>query len=352
MKRMPADLPEWDISLYDYHLPYELIALEKRNKGESKMLVLDRKDKSLSDGFVGDICSYLDKDVVVVFNNTKVIPARLIGRKETGGKVDLVLMNPMDSGRRIWKALVKKHRLRVGGRVFFEKRGDVVEAIYRGEGVFEFERSLDIDLLDKIGFMPIPPYIKRDPVDEDKKMYQTVFAKEYGSIAAPTAGLHFTDELIEKIRRKAADLIYVTLHVGWGTFAPVKSLDIRKHKIHKEIFSVESDAILRLRRAKGEGKRILAVGTTSVRVLETISDWILDERKQINRIESETDLFIYPGYEFKVVDILFTNFHLPKSSLLLLVCAFAGREFVLNAYKYAISKGYHFYSYGDAMLIL
>ncbi len=337
---------EYLLSSYDYHLPEELIAYERGEGPADRMLVLDKESGRIEHRKVRDLLDYVDQDVLVVFNDTKVIPARLLGVKEgTGGKVDVVLLESEDGFR--WRALIKpKQRLREGQRIVFEGK---LLGTYRGGDEIEFERKVDVPLLEEIGRMPLPPYIKRIPEERDKAMYQTVYARNYGAVASPTAGLHFDQGLLEEIRRRSAGVEFVTLHVGYGTFAPIKTEDIRDHRMHKEWISVRAETIQRIHQAKSEGKKILAVGTTVVRTLEAISEEVFSPSGR--DVGMWTDLFIYPGFEFKVVDHLFTNFHLPKSSLLILVSAFAGRERILSAYREAVRMGYRFFSYGDAMLI-
>ncbi len=335
---------------YDYYLPSHLIAYEPGGKETDRLLVLDRKVGKLTDRLVEDLIDYVDKDTLVVFNNTKVIPARLLGKKvPSGGRVDCLLVRPLDLEKKRWVVLIKpSHRLKEGQEIIFERR---LWARYLGEKIVEFDEPVTYQLLEDIGRMPLPPYIKRIPDRKDNSFYQTVYAKDYGAIASPTAGLHFTKRLLEELEKRVWKLCYVTLHIGYGTFAPIKVADIRKHKMHSEFFSVEGDVLSLLRDAHSKGRKILAIGTTVVRVLETIAE-SLQQENITQKIEGWTDIYIYPGYKFKMVDMLFTNFHLPKSSLLLLVSAFAGRDNIMQAYQYAISKGYRFFSYGDAMLIV
>ncbi len=338
------------LDLYDYSLPIELIAYEPGEGSRDRLLVVDRGRCRFKEAIVSSILEYLDKDTVVVFNDTKVVPARLIGIKEdTGGKVDVLLIEPVSEDKKRWKALIKPlSRMKVGQRIIFEGR---LEAVYQGDRIIEFKEAVDIGVLEEIGRMPLPPYIKRLPEEADKASYQTVYARHYGAVAAPTAGLHFDNRLMQEMADRVWGMCYVTLHVGYGTFSPVKSTDIRQHRMHKEKFFIDRDNLRLLREAISVGKKILAVGTTTVRVLESLSHKDIFDRDR-ETIEGSTDIFIYPGYEFKFVDMIFTNFHLPKSSLLLLVCAFADRDLILDAYKYAIDHRYRFFSYGDAMLII
>ncbi len=338
--------PDYLLSNYNYNLPESLIAYERGDGPSDRMLVLDRGRNEITHCQVKDILSFINENVLVVFNDTKVIPARLLGVKDrTGGKVDAVLLGTEDGIR--WRALIKpRQRLKEGQRIIFE---GVLSAVYIGGNEIEFEKEVDISLLEKIGRMPLPPYIKRTPREDDRFRYQTVYAQHYGAIASPTAGLHFDKFLLYEIEKVSAGVEFVTLHVGYGTFAPIKVEDIREHRMHKEWISVKAETIKKIHMAKTSGKEVLAIGTTVVRTLEAIGYEVLSPSGK--DIGLWTDLFIYPGFEFKVVDHIFTNFHLPKSSLLVLVSAFVGRERLLWAYREAVSKEYRFFSYGDAMLI-
>ncbi|MBM3241782.1 tRNA preQ1(34) S-adenosylmethionine ribosyltransferase-isomerase QueA [Candidatus Poribacteria bacterium] len=340
------------LSLFDYDLPEELIAqypLPKRE--ESGLMVLDRKSRSITHSQFRFIGEFLSPNDLLVLNDTKVIPARLVGKKcETGAKIELFLV--AEKERDIWEALIKP-----GKRV---KNGTVVEF---GEGILKAQVSAKLEagtyivrlkyqgrlqeILSQIGQTPLPPYIKRQPEPIDKIRYQNVYAAKNGAVAAPTAGLHFTQELLDSLQQKGIGVTNLTLHVGLGTFQPVKAEEVEAHKMHAEYFEISPEAVEQINLCKQKGGRIVAVGTTSVRTLETVAD--------NNRVVPQigfTDLFIYPGYQFKIVDALITNFHLPKSTLLMLVSTFASREFVLEAYQEAIKQRYRFYSYGDAMLIL
>ena len=335
---------------FDFYLPEELIAqhpLEKRDS--SKMLVLDRKTGEIEHKHFKDIIDYLDDNDVLVLNDTKVLPARLIGEKEeTKAHIEVLLLKK-ESGD-IWECLVKPaKRVKLGTIITFgngllkakcTKIGEDgirhVEFIY--EGIF-------YEILDKLGTMPLPPYIREKL--EDKDRYQTVYAKNLGSAAAPTAGLHFTKELLEKIKKKNIKVCYITLHVGLGTFRPVAVEDVTKHKMHSEYYSMTKEVADTLNTAKKEGKRIIAVGTTTTRTLETI----MTKYNEFTSCSGWTDIFIYPGYKFKAIDGLITNFHLPKSTLIMLVSAFSSKEIILNAYKEAVSKQYRFFSFGDSMFI-
>jgi len=333
-----------------YPLPSELIAqhpLERRD--ESRLLVLNRKDQTITHKIFRDIYDYLEEGDCLVINNTRVIPARLLGEKEgTGAKIEFVLLKRMEDD--VWEVMLRPgRRAKVGTRFVFgggKLRAEVLKIVEDGnrlvkfyyDGVFE-------EVLDQIGIMPLPPYITEEL--KDKERYQTVYSKINGSAAAPTAGLHFTEELLDKIRKKGVDIAEVTLHVGLGTFRPVKVENIEEHHMHKEYYCITDEACEKINRAKKSNKRVIAVGTTSVRVLETAAD----EQGLVHSGQGETGIFIYPGYKFKAVDALITNFHLPESTLIMLVCAFAGRNFVMKAYMEAIEKKYRFYSFGDAMFI-
>ncbi len=335
---------------FDFYLPEELIAqhpLEKRDS--SRMLVLDRKTGEIEHKHFKDIIDYLDDNDVLVLNDTKVLPARLIGEKEeTKAHIEVLLLKK-ESGD-IWECLVKPaKRVKLGTIITFgngllkakcTKIGEDgirhVEFIY--EGIF-------YEILDKLGTMPLPPYIREKL--EDKDRYQTVYAKNLGSAAAPTAGLHFTKELLEKIKKKNIKVCYITLHVGLGTFRPVAVEDVTKHKMHSEYYSMTKEVADTLNKAKKEGKRIIAVGTTTTRTLETI----MTKYNEFTSCSGWTDIFIYPGYKFKAIDGLITNFHLPKSTLIMLVSAFSSKKIILNAYKVAVSKQYRFFSFGDSMFI-
>lgn len=340
--------------LFDYHLPKELIAqypLPQRD--HSKLMVLNRADRSIEHTVFYKIGEYLREGDVLVINDTRVIPARLIGRKaRTGGKVEMLLLK--ERKPRIWDVLIKPvKKLYRGAIIEFGENGEL-KAKFLGrspDGVFTVSLRYKGDLreiIERIGKPPLPPYIKREPEELDRERYQCVYAEKNGSVAAPTAGLHFTRELLQKLQEQGVKIARITLHVGLGTFQPVKTEIVEKHRMHSERYEVTEEAARIINEAREKGGRVVAVGTTSVRTLETVAD----ENGVIHPGSGETDLFIYPGYKFKVVDALITNFHLPRSTLLMLVCAFAGREFVLRAYEEAVKMRYRFYSYGDAMLIL
>ena len=343
---------------YNYDLPEKLIAQKPvKKRDRSKLLFLNRKTGELSHHEFSGIYKFLLPGDILIINNTEVIPGRLLGRKETGGKAEVLILDyaggKTGSGKFTSECLINaSKRTRPGSFIFF---GNGLKAEVTGffDGVYslKFYCSGDFEsLLYKMGKIPLPPYIKRDENDSpcnDKTVYQTVYACEKGAVAAPTAGLHFTKELIEKLKSRGVEIAAITLHVGYGTFLPVRSSDIRDHRIHSERFFIPESTADIINRARKEGRRIIAVGTTCVRTLEFASD----KNGTVSSGNCTCNLFIYPGYKFKVVDAMITNFHLPESTLLMLVSAFAGRENVLGAYKCAIKNKYRFYSYGDAMYI-
>ena len=335
---------------FDYELPEELIAqepIEKRD--ESRLMVLDKKTGEIEHKIFHDIIDYLNKGDTLVLNDTKVMPARIIGSKEdTGAVIELLLMNNINGND--WECLVRHaKRVHIGTMISFgngELKAKCIENKEDGIKVFTFiYEGIFYEILDKLGNMPLPPYIKKKL--DDKNRYQTVYAKNIGSYAAPTAGLHFTKELLKKIEDKGITICYVTLHVGLGTFRPVSVDDVTTHKMHSEYYSMSSSVADTLNKAKSEGRRIIAVGTTSTRTLETI----MTKYNEFKCCSGNTDIFIYPGYECKGIDALITNFHLPKSTLIMLVSAFSSKEIILNAYEEAVKNKYRFFSFGDAMFI-
>jgi len=334
---------------FDYELPQELIAKEPaKPRDSSRLLVLHRDSGKIEHTIFKNIVSYLREGDVLVVNNTKVIPARLFGRTKTGGKVEVLLVRHVQDN--LWEVLSKPSRKLKPGKVVIFENGltcKVVEVCEEGKRIVEFNADKDkvLEIVNKIGHVPLPPYIKREEKEEDRTNYQTIFAREEGAVAAPTAGLHFTEELVKKIVEKGVKIVPITLHVGPGTFKPVKTKVVEEHKLDPEVFYIPEETAEVINNRKG---RLIAVGTTVVRTLESCAD----ERGKVKPGRGETSLFIYPGYKFKVVEALITNFHLPKSTLLMLVCAFAGKERVLNAYAEAVKLRYRFYSYGDAMFIV
>lgn len=335
---------------FDYNLPEELIAQTPiKQRDTSRLMVLDKKTGEISHKHFYDIIDYLNPGDTLVLNDTKVLPARLIGEKtNTKAVIEVLLLKNKENDT--WETLVKPaRRIHVGDVVSFG--GGLLKLTcteVKDEGIRLFEasyRGIFYELLDKLGTMPLPPYIHEKL--EDKDRYQTVYAKEVGSAAAPTAGLHFTEELLAKIEEKGINIVYLTLHVGLGTFRPVKVEDVTKHKMHSEFYSLNNSVADTLNKTRANGKRIIAVGTTSTRTLETI----YDKFGEFKEDSGFTDIFIYPGKEVKSIDGLITNFHLPKSTLIMLVSAIAGKDNILNAYKIAVKEKYRFFSFGDAMFI-
>ena len=327
------------LSDFDYHLPKELIAQEPlKERSKCRLMVLDRAKETIEHKTFEDILGYIRTEDLLVLNDTKVIPARLFGKRKTGGKVEIFLIEKKNP---TCEALIRPSgRLKEGEKVTLES-GAEAEILGRGSvGRFvRFNRPID-EVLES-GHVPLPPYINRDDVSDDKSSYQTVYADKEGATASPTAGLHFTKELLAGLKCKVS---YVTLHTNYGTFAPVKTEEVEKHKMHKEYFSIPTETIEAIAGTKKNGGKVFAVGTTSARSLEY---WAKEGKE-----EGDNDLFVYPGFKFKVVDHLITNFHLPKSTLMLLVSAFAGKDFIFEAYRQAIEKKYRFFSYGDSMLII
>ena len=339
-----------NVSDFYYDLPEELIAqtpIEKRD--ESRLMVLNRANQTIEHKTFKDIIDYLEPGDCLVRNNTKVIPARLYGKKATGAKIEFLLLNRIEGD--IWECIVRPgHKLKPGTEVEFGDgilKAKVLDVMEGGTRKVEFKyEGIFNEILDKIGLMPLPPYIHESLKDNDR--YQTVYAKYEGSAAAPTAGLHFTPELFEKIKAKGIDVANVTLHVGIGTFRPVKVENVEEHHMHSEHFYIKQEDADKINNAKKNGKRVIAVGTTSCRVLETIAD----ENGMVKPTEGDTQIFIYPGYKYKCLDGLVTNFHLPESTLIMLVSALAGRDYIMKAYNEAVKQRYRFFSFGDAMLIL
>ena len=339
---------------YYFDLPSELIAQEpSERRGADRLLLLDRARGCYEDHMMEDFPSLLHKDSVIVVNSSKVRKARVYGTAETGGIVEFLFLSPNADGS--WKCMVKKAKKQREGKryTFMDRDGNAV-----AEGMIErvnadstrdvvFSSSIDESFFDKCGHVPLPPYIKREDDFSDETRYQTIYASREGSVASPTAGLHFTSALMDEVRAKGVDILEVTLHVGAGTFLPVRSQNIEDHHMHFERYTVDEDVAARLNRAKAEGRRIVAVGTTSVRTLESATG----EDGIVRAGTGRTNIFIYPGYRFKTVDCLLTNFHTPESTLLMLVSALAGKDNIMKAYEHAIGLRYRFYSYGDAMFI-
>ena len=339
-----------NINLFDFELPEELIAQRPSEKRDcSRLLLIDKEHKTYQDKIFHDIIDYLNPGDVLVRNNTKVIPARLHGVKEvTGAHVETLLLKQLDGD--VWECLTRPAKsLKVGARINYGDGKLIGEAIEeKDEGIrlikFSYE-GIFLEVLDSLGKMPLPPYIKEQLCENDR--YQTVYAKYEGSAAAPTAGFHFTEELFEKIKAKGVEVVDITLHIGLGTFRPVKVEDTKDHVMHSELYEITEEAAETLNKAKKEGRRIIAIGTTSTRTLEAN----MTEFGKFTPAKKETNIFIEPGYQFKAIDALITNFHLPKSTLIMLVSAFMGREFTLEVYKHAVDEKYHFFSFGDSMFI-
>lgn len=333
-----------------YELPEELIAQDPlADRSSSRLLVLDRKSGAVSHHVFREITDYLREGDCLVINDTKVIPARLIGSKlGTGAKIEVLLLKRKENN--VWETLVKPGRkVKPGAKISFGDGllvGEVVDIVEEGNRLirFSFEGIFE-EILDRLGQMPLPPYITHQL--QDKNRYQTVYAKHTGSAAAPTAGLHFTPELLEEIKKSGIEIARVTLHVGLGTFRPVKAEEITDHHMHAEFYQINEEAAKKINRAREVGNRVICVGTTSCRTVESAAD----ERGHLEAKSGWTDIFIYPGYKFKILDGLITNFHLPESTLIMLVSALAGRENVLAAYEEAVKERYRFFSFGDAMLI-
>ncbi len=335
---------------YDYDLPEELIAQDPlEDRSSSRLMVLDRQTGDVEHRHFTDILEYLHPGDCLVINNTKVIPARLFGVKEdTQAKIEVLLLKRKEND--IWETLVKPgKKAKPGTKLVFGDgllTAEVVDVVEEGNRLIQFHYDgIFEEILDQLGQMPLPPYITHQL--KDKNRYQTVYAKYDGSAAAPTAGLHFTKELLQKVKDMGVDIAEVTLHVGLGTFRPVKVENVLDHHMHSEFYMVSQDAADKINRAKESGHRVIAVGTTSTRTLEAAAD----ENGRLHETSGWTEIFIYPGYQFKVIDALITNFHLPQSTLVMLVSALAGREHVLHAYEIAVKERYRFFSFGDAMLI-
>lgn len=341
-----------DVNLFDFDLPEELIAQTPLlDRTASRLMVLNPNKESIEHQHFSDLVDYLNPGDTLVLNDTRVLPARLFGTKiDTGAKVEVLLLKQNENDR--WECLAKPaKRIKVGSEIDFGNGKIVakcIESLDEGRKIFEFKyEGIFNERLDELGEMPLPPYIREQL--EDKERYQTVYAKHEGSAAAPTAGLHFTQELLEKIKNKGINVVFITLHVGLGTFRPVKSDRIEEHDMHAEFYRMTDETARILNNTREHGGRIIAVGTTCIRTLETIAK---ANEGHFKETSGWTDIFIFPGYQFKGVDGFITNFHLPKSTLIMLVSAFAGREFVLRAYNEAVKERYRFFSFGDAMLIL
>lgn len=337
------------LSDFDYFLPKELIAqYPAKRRTDSRLLILRREDGSIEHRRFSDIIGYINKDDLLILNNTKVFPARLFGRKITGGRIEALLLKELDAGK--WECFIGGS-IKKGDAIIFASnlQARVEEDLGGGKKAISFDNISGLEQrLYRLGKVPLPPYIKRDASASDKKRYQTVYAKVKGAVAAPTAGLHFSDALLSKIKKKGVKIKETTLHVGPGTFQPVKCDNISEHRMEPEYFRITEDTAKAVNNVKAKKGRIIAVGTTSAKALESA----VDDSGMLNAREGYSKLFIHPPYRFKIADALLTNFHLPKSTLLMLVSAFAGRDLILWAYNEAVKQGYRFYSYGDAMLII
>jgi len=340
------------VSLFEYYLPPDRIAQEPLpQRDASRLMVVKSGEGSVLHATFRELSQLVEGDTLMVVNNAKVIPARLFGRRATGGRLEILLVREREKD--LWVCLVKPGRyLREGARVFFTPGnwwGEVEQVLASGERVIRFWGPGGVDaLLECRGQIPLPPYIRRPPSPLDGERYQTIYATRKGAVAAPTAGLHFTPRVLEALKDKGVEIVSLTLHVGPGTFRPVKAEDVEDHSMEEEYYEIPPQTADKIQEAKKGGRRVLAVGTTVTRALESA----VNEKGELAKLRGWTRLFIYPGFRFKVVSGLLTNFHLPRSTLLMLVCAFGGRELIMSAYREAIDKGYRFYSYGDAMLIL
>ena len=338
------------VSDFNYELPEHLIAQHPYDKrDEARLMVLDKTNQKIEHKVFKDVIDYLNPGDCLVINNTKVIPARLYGKKDTGANVEFLLLKRIEGD--FWEAMVRPgSKLKAGAKVIFGDgllKATVLEVQENGNRKVEFEyNGIFNEILDQIGLMPLPPYIT-EATKEDNAKYQTVYAKHDGSAAAPTAGLHFTEELLEKIKEKGIEVANVTLHVGIGTFRPVKVENVEEHEMHSEHYYIKQEDVEKINNAKKNGKRVISVGTTSCRVLESVAD----ENGFVKETEGDTNIFIYPGYKFKCIDALITNFHLPESTLIMLVSTLAGKDFIMNAYNEAVKEEYKFFSFGDAMII-
>jgi len=339
---------------FSFELPEELIAYHPPEKrGTCRLMKLDRIAQTYSHRGMADLPDLIPEGALMVFNNTRVRRARLYGEnRETGGQAEILLLKDLEN-LTLWECLISKSKKQKTGRVFLLPEGveaEIVAQEEEGVRIIRTSRPLTDEYLRTAGHIPLPPYIRRMDEESDDTRYQTVYARETGSVAAPTAGLHFTEEILAKLNRRGVERAYVTLHVGMGTFSPVRTADLRDHKMHTESYHIGEETARAVEKAKSEGRPVYAVGTTSLRTLE--SAWVGDaDGGHLLRGSHDTDIFIYPGYEFKVIQGLFTNFHTPESTLLMLVSAFSGKELIDRAYAAAIEEKYRFFSYGDAMLI-
>jgi S-adenosylmethionine:tRNA ribosyltransferase-isomerase len=353
MHQQNTEEPLFKLESYMFDLPDGLIAQYPAEPRDSaRMLAVNRRTGELQDRIFSNLIDYVQEGDTLVLNDTRVIPARLFARKDTGARIEVFLLKPQGD---CWQVLVKPaRRMKTGTIIEFEKsaqvKAEVIEELdFAGGRLIKFLNCADIySFIDQAGVMPLPPYINRSAKDQDKQDYQTVYAHYAGSVAAPTAGLHFTTSLLDSIQKKGINIAFILLHVGMGTFRPVSSDDIREHQMHYEYYKMEAETAELLNQTRRAGKKIFAVGTTVVRTLETV----YNEEHGFLAGQGQTNKYIYPGYEFKAIDSLITNFHLPGSSLIMLVAAFAGYKNTMQAYRYAVEQKYRFFSYGDAMLII
>ena len=342
-----------------FELPEELIAQSPvQKRGESRLLVMNRDRKSIEHRMVKELPSLLDNGILMVFNNSRVRKARLYGIDKSGKSREFLLLNKAHNSDAIWNCMTKRvNRLKQGEEFYFDGKNDKNKtaeliSIDNDQCCLKFDSFLSESWFEENGHIPLPPYIKREDNSEDEERYQTIYAKEPGSAAAPTAGLHFTEEIFRGLKSAGIESAFITLHVGAGTFLPVRSENVHEHKMHEEIYTIDEENASRIEKAKKEKRKILCVGTTVIRCLEAAWKENITGEGSLMRGEGSTSIFIYPPYNFKVTDIIFTNFHTPASTLLMLVAAFAGRDFILDSYKTAVENRYMFYSYGDACLIL
>lgn len=337
---------------YDFDLPQELIAQQPlSNRSASRLLLLDKANGQIAHQDFCSLPGLLREGDLLVRNETRVLPARLLGRKQSGGQVEVLLVRQCDLVQNVWRCMTRSSKpVRVGSLLDFPEEicGEVIAVEEDGQRLIRFDCIGNFfEVLERAGHMPLPPYIRRDDEDFDKDRYQTVFANNPGAIAAPTAGLHFSAETFTALASRNIDVCGITLHVGPGTFLPVRTEDLREHRMHSEVYEIPETAAEQINAARADGRRVVALGTTVTRTLEHA----VDDQGVLQAGQGETDLFIMPGFDFRMVDVLITNFHLPKSTLLVLVSAFAGRDFILRAYRDAVEHGYRFFSYGDCMLI-
>ena len=338
-----------NLSDFNYFLPQELIAqIPLSHRDKSKMLVVEKKINTLKHCLFKDLAEKISENYLIVFNNSKVLPAKFYGKKESGGKAEFLFIKSLNNNT--FLSLIRSKGNKLNKLFYVQENKYQLKVIANNNGIFTIEvlNNNVLNLLNDVGEMPLPPYIKTKL--QNKNRYQNIYAKDEGSVAAPTAGLHFTQTIFEKLKKKKIQHTFLTLHISLDTFIPVKEEEILKHKIHSEEYFISKESIAKIQQAKKQGKKILAVGTTTVRVLETLAEEILN--KEPKNCSGNTKLFITPEFKFKVVDSMLTNFHLPKTTLLILVCAFAGQELILQSYQEAIKNKYRFYSFGDCMLII